>query len=746
MKRCIILVFLLIFTVALIAENGLTNYLPAGNDIKGKPAKTISKEDYDRNFEKDHNETNREGWVLVDSLDLEAILNNGDLLGARFDHISSQINVVSNFLDLLTSDALAALEKSPKWLRPALQNKFTQLDTDTQNELAAVINNSYDPHIDEIAFAIAHSSVQFLSSDFCYPELFDYNAMLLFVADLNLDFVQIVDYGTSTTDENYYSTAKYWKIDENGDTVEFEIPKEIYYMYIVHPKITDAISSYVDPEIVEDNNTHQNNIVAPPVGRFWRDFLFNQADMNYPVLRDELSGISVLWDESGGTTDTAINKVTNWINASMSFTSNYERPHQPVRIYRKHFGRCGEYADLTSAAARSALIPCSSVLSYSGDHTWNEFWNEGWIMWEPVNGYINIPLVYENGWGKVFGSVFEIRSDGLLLPVTDRYSEEHATITVYAEDINGNPIDGAKIILKITDPGLVYDNFGYTDEDGKYVFIVGEGRSFYARMESSIGDDPVNPDEYSLLIDNTINGEEYEYVFIADGEMPNIEYTQIPTPADPEQDYQMVFEYDVLKQIIHGDFIFDDIDDTEFYAAKDGGVVNFFMTDDLYYQIYTMGGNFETFNEILEMQSGSASFDVPTNESWYGFWDNFNNLNNPVWLSGSVKLYEYDNSSAGNDLPDNQKISLSNFPNPFNPTTTISFNVTQTSSFATIAIYNLKGQKIRTFSNLQINQSSDQQIVWNGTDDNDQPVSSGIYFVSLKTGNDTITKKMILMK
>ncbi len=73
-------------------------------------------------------------------------------------------------------------------------------------------------------------------------------------------------------------------------------------------------------------------------------------------------------------TNDAIHAIVWWINQNMSFTSNAERPHQPVRIITKRFGRCGEYADLTSAVARTALIPCTSILSVSTDHTWNEFW------------------------------------------------------------------------------------------------------------------------------------------------------------------------------------------------------------------------------------------------------------------------------------------------------------------------------------------------------------------------------------
>ncbi|MCD4819167.1 MAG: PKD domain-containing protein [Candidatus Cloacimonetes bacterium] len=99
---------------------------------------------------------------------------------------------------------------------------------------------------------------------------------------------------------------------------------------------------------------------------------------------------------------------------------------------------------------------------------------------------------------------------------------------------------------------------------------------------------------------------------------------------------------------------------------------------------------------------------------------------------------------------------LNNYPNPFNPSTTITFkissrvldqNPTRDFKDAKIEIYNLKGQKVKTFPNLQINKSPNQQIIWNGDDEKNQPVSSGIYFYQLKVGNDfSETKQMLLMK
>ncbi len=85
---------------------------------------------------------------------------------------------------------------------------------------------------------------------------------------------------------------------------------------------------------------------------------------------------------------------------------------------------------------------------------------------------------------------------------------------------------------------------------------------------------------------------------------------------------------------------------------------------------------------------------------------------------------------------------LNNYPNPFNPSTTISFETTNLHENTRIEIYNLKGQKIRKFS-IYNNQSS---IEWNGTDQSNQPVSSGIYFYKLKSGDIEISRKMLLLK
>ena len=92
-----------------------------------------------------------------------------------------------------------------------------------------------------------------------------------------------------------------------------------------------------------------------------------------------------------------------------------------------------------------------------------------------------------------------------------------------------------------------------------------------------------------------------------------------------------------------------------------------------------------------------------------------------------------------------KEIKLGNYPNPFNPTTTISFSTTESTESTELAIYNIKGQKVKTLVNEKLDVGT-HQVVWDGKDESSKPVSSGIYFYKMNNGEYTSTRKMILMK
>lgn len=88
----------------------------------------------------------------------------------------------------------------------------------------------------------------------------------------------------------------------------------------------------------------------------------------------------------------------------------------------------------------------------------------------------------------------------------------------------------------------------------------------------------------------------------------------------------------------------------------------------------------------------------------------------------------------------------SNYPNPFNPSTEISF-ILDYNSIVSLDIFNLKGEKIISLlDNTNVSKSELVISVWDGCDQKGRPCTSGIYFYRLTTGKETISHKMVLVK
>jgi len=91
------------------------------------------------------------------------------------------------------------------------------------------------------------------------------------------------------------------------------------------------------------------------------------------------------------------------------------------------------------------------------------------------------------------------------------------------------------------------------------------------------------------------------------------------------------------------------------------------------------------------------------------------------------------------------RYSLSqNYPNPFNPQTQISYAIPDDSKVK-LVIYNIKGQKVKTLID-EKQEKGFKQIDWDGTDNSNKSVSSGIYFYRLQTDEYSKIRKMILLR
>jgi hypothetical protein len=87
-----------------------------------------------------------------------------------------------------------------------------------------------------------------------------------------------------------------------------------------------------------------------------------------------------------------------------------------------------------------------------------------------------------------------------------------------------------------------------------------------------------------------------------------------------------------------------------------------------------------------------------------------------------------------------------NYPNPFNPETTISYSISQ-AQHVRLEVYNMRGQLVKTLLNKQVETANTRlNVVWNGKDNNNNQVSSGIYLYKLITDDYSKSNKMILMK
>ena len=113
--------------------------------------------------------------------------------------------------------------------------------------------------------------------------------------------------------------------------------------------------------------------------------------------------------------------------------------------------------------------------------------------------------------------------------------------------------------------------------------------------------------------------------------------------------------------------------------------------------------------------------------------------------TSEISFVDFDMLSIG-DFQNLNKIfgNLKNFPNPFNPTTTIEFELTKTSE-TNVTIYNVKGEKVKSLADERM-EAGKQRLMWTGKDDKGKKVSSGVYFYKISTDGKTETKKMLLIK
>lgn len=742
---------LVFLNILLAQEPGLTNafsgeikvYDDRTDEVTTTPP---AKNDYNKKYSYKSRKDTTE-WVLVDSTFFHGVIvpRKKYILqvdGEGYDGFTPMP------LETLTTEAENAIQYSPEWLRLPLRDKFRQFDSYTQKKYANMILSVSYPIIDEVAFAFANIGTPLLSHSTFNKDLLIENARLMYKADSLLDYVEIIDYPDS-------STTRY-TIADSVDTFQITISKDLYYWNIVHPIISDEACMYVNPKNAA--------FATPPYGKFWRNYLFNYPDTTTytvvsaagtdtiiagtisPILRDQLLGEKVLWKNKRNTTSDngAVGIITKWIQDVMVFGSGYgglPRSIQPTRIYFLHQGRCGEHADITGAAGKSCLIPTGSTYVPCNDHTWNEFRDTVWHGWEPSGTLIGDTTYYDTWWSNKMAVAIDYRGDGYLLDVTNRWTYDVCTLTVFIKDSADKPVDGAAITLESTwyadtnhsniAPGTLH----YTDINGIATFVIGNDKPYYLRIDSDIGDYPPEAGYVTQVIDSSVVGQNYywEYKFDA-ASMPDIPVTEI-SPEDSANLYRLDLSFNTPQRIAHGSSFFaTDLAGRAngFADFRDTGNIEFFICDEANYALYQDSLSFDAYCVGRNADSGSISFLLPTVGNWYAIFSDEDQLKAGQVLSFNAKLYK-DISAIEEVKVKEPKITIS--PIPSNSYTYINLTLPKT-NFVKLEVYDLSGRCVKKLEN-NFSQGNHQLKLGN------KDLQAGVYFIHLSIGEKKISQKIV---
>lgn len=122
-------------------------------------------------------------------------------------------------------------------------------------------------------------------------------------------------------------------------------------------------------------------------------------------------------------------------------------------------------------------------------------------------------------------------------------------------------------------------------------------------------------------------------------------------------------------------------------------------------------------------------------------------LNGGIWR-------EFGSMGPGNGGPHAPEMSHSrvltigenhNFPNPFNPSTTIAFSIREAGN-VNVTIYDITGRAVKTLVANQYTAPGSYNVVWNGTDVSGSPVASGLYLYRITMGNDQVNRLITFLK
>ncbi|MCD4708939.1 MAG: VCBS repeat-containing protein [Candidatus Sabulitectum sp.] len=362
-------------------------------------------------------------------------------------------------------------------------------------EFSRAIIDAEPIYRDEIAYCIAHTPVDVLRAMLKNgdSDLFTVNASAIYEMAEKLDYVSLRDCEDGTVCS--------LKTAEDGWT---EVSRENYYRFVVHPRILFETPARIDAEYWNTSGDTESSSYrewlnyesdslygVSPDHVFWREFIPSDT-LSGRTLEDRIT--------DAGTFEEAVIRLCNFQSHSqpeglMSF-GYMTNDLQPMIIYRKAYGSCGEQSILQTALCRTFFIPAYVVGCRGEDHQWSHYLDPGsgrWNHWDINYGISGIGNLWVSGEGvnharKNISTISAFGPDGEVWPVTgsvlvppgsgymdsDSGYTHTAQVEISVADPNGVPVDGAMVMIRSHWKNAnSVSEFNYTDETGKCTFFPG---------------------------------------------------------------------------------------------------------------------------------------------------------------------------------------------------------------------------------------------------------------------------------
>ena len=614
----------------------------------------------------------------------------------------------------LTTQAQQAVDLAPEWLQGHLIWKFLILTETNQDRYGALLlAHQGENYFDELAFTVAYLSWTILANSNWDESVLVDNAQGVYEFDPYLSYVNVNDYAGA----DYYSTTEYNTI-VGSDTVWVEIPKEIYYHFIVMPKVSDE-------KPLNDSTVYDE---------FWRQYLWDMDDAGYPVFNEVLNeNVLVFWDEQTknygwSTTPTfsdslhAVDIISKWNRAVMPDGASGNRPIQPNVIAHEHNGNCGEAQDLLSASARLALIPAACTMDINEDHVWCEIWWDGeWRGWyvDTVNNH-NCGYDADYGGSKEVSCVWSWRNDGFTWDVVDYFSD-FCTFTVTVTDSAGIPVDNASV--QIASEGwqtstIYRGTWGVTDCNGQITFKLGNNQNYYMSIASSIGN--FGGGTFQEVIVNSVSGQDYYFDWSPEDPMPELELNEVSEGSWTK--YLIQVDYTLPVDIMNGRDYYAN-PRSEYGEPVENGTADFFIVDSANWELYQDGDEFDCYELIQGQSAGTVWFYAPHTDDWHIVFSGDRHQGVQTFAEAEFSLWEHDGTGIGGG------VSTANtpvvFPNPCVNTASVRFTTTEAGRTG-ITMYDIHGRVVSSLSDDQMEAGSHELVL--PTDE----LSSGLYFLRLE--------------